>query len=65
MMYLCQVPDADKLIGVIALILWQILEFWLGKTEKVKAGSTPELVNHLIISGVKFIWRLIWKKPTI
>lgn len=63
-MYPCQVPDADKFIGVIALLILQVLEVWLGKTEKVKAGSVPEAIFNVIVSGAKPIWRLIWKKPT-
>lgn len=36
---------AAKLVGVAA---YAALEYWLGKTEKVKAGSTVEAVFNLV-----------------
>lgn len=39
-------------VGYILGIVFLLLEYWLGKTEKVKAGSTVELVTNM----VKYVW---------
>lgn len=33
---------------IIAQVLYMGLEFWLGKTDKTKSGSVPELIFNLI-----------------
>lgn len=38
-------PDYIKLAG---LVIYIGLETYLGKTEKLKAGSTPELIFNLL-----------------
>jgi hypothetical protein len=35
------------------LILKEGIEYWLGKTDKVKAGSVLEMVVNLVLSGLK------------
>lgn len=38
------------------LILYACLEFWLGRTEKVKAGSVPEAIfNGLVHVGLSVV----------
>lgn len=63
---LCSIAPAKReILFALGLVLWQSLETWLGKTEKVQAGSTPEA----LLNGLKWILALIkgilWKKPTI
>ncbi len=41
-----------------AVVIWPLIEYWLGKTEKVKSGSTLELV----IRGVSKLGNLIFKR---
>lgn len=50
--------DNRKIIIACAAAAWQSLEYWLGKTTKVRAGSIPEA----ILNGVK---SLLVKKETI
>lgn len=38
--------------GVITVVFF-VLEFWLGKTDKTKAGSTLELILQFLIEYVK------------
>lgn len=40
-------------IGVIAWCANELLEYWLGKTDKTKAGSKVEM----LINGVKALFR--------
>lgn len=40
-------------LHVIVAALFSIFEYWLGKTDKVKAGSTLELVINLIRGAVR------------
>lgn len=61
----CSIADNHKMIGVTALLIYQLLELWLGKTNRVKAGSALELVFNILKTSASFIWRLLWKKPTI
>jgi hypothetical protein len=42
---------SPMLIG--GLLLKEGLEYWLGKTDKVKAGSVLEVVVSLVLSGLK------------
>lgn len=42
----------------IVLIVFMLLEFYLGKTTKVKANSTIEIILWLILK----IGRIVWKK---
>lgn len=44
--------DAGKLTATCVLL---IVEFWLGKTEKVKAGSLIEVV----LNGIKSLAKLV------
>lgn len=37
-------PEALKIVFVILGGLYSLIEYWLGKTEKVKSGSFLELV---------------------
>lgn len=37
--------DLWKIGGLVA---WQLLELWLGKTNKVDAASTPELIFNFV-----------------
>ncbi len=39
-----------KLVGIGAGLAW---EYWLGKTDKVKAGSTLELLQNLVAGILK------------
>jgi hypothetical protein len=48
----------NNYISVVGFISWLILEHWLGKTTKVKAGSTLEV----IINFIKMVVKLILKK---
>lgn len=41
--------EVDSYWGI-AIALWAIVEFWLGKTELVKAGSTLEVFINIIKS---------------
>ena len=59
----CSISDNHKMIGVTALFLYQLIELWLGKTNRVKAGSALELIFNILKTGATFIWRFIWKKP--
>lgn len=63
--HLCSAdPVYQKLVFAVVLGLWQGLETWLGKTERVKAGSTPEAVLNGIKKVLALTKGLIWKKPT-
>ena len=48
----------NNYISVVGFISWLVLEHWLGKTSKVKAGSTLEIV----INFLKMVVKLILKK---
>jgi hypothetical protein len=41
---------SPMLIG--GLLLKEGLEYWLGKTDKVKAGSTLEVIINLVLSAL-------------
>lgn len=43
---LCANKDSSWLAA--AIFVWQLIEYWLGRTNKVKAGSTLELLKNLI-----------------
>lgn len=58
------------ILKVTILVTWQALEFWLGRTDKVKAGSVPEailngleygvlaIITGLVFFGIKLLIRL-------
>lgn len=43
--------DPFLIAQLVGMAGYTVLEYWLGKTEKVKAGSVIELVLH----GLKYI----------
>lgn len=57
-------PAYRELYFSLGLALWQGLETWLGKTDKVKAGSTPEALLNGTKKVLALAKDLIWKKPT-
>lgn len=63
---LCKIEPAQReLYFMIAFAVWQSVEVWLSKTDKVKAGSTPEALLNALKYVLAMIRNLIWKKPTI
>lgn len=42
--------DKAAIAQIIAMVIWQLAEFYLGKTDKVKAGSTLELIFNAVKS---------------
>lgn len=38
------IDNRQVILAGLALLAWQVWEYWLGKTKKVEAGSTLELV---------------------
>lgn len=58
-------PDERKLLLAVGVAAWQSFEAWLGRTQKVKAGSTPELLFNGIKNTLAFAKEHLWKKPTI
>lgn len=51
---MCEITDWQSLL----LILWSAVEYWLGKTSLVSAGSTLELILNGIRALIGFV------KPT-
>jgi len=52
----------DQVVQAVAVFLLMSLEYWLGKTELVKPGSTLEA----ILMGIKKILDLVFKpKPKV
>lgn len=52
----------DHVVQAVAVFLLMSLEYWLGKTELVKPGSTLEA----ILTGIKKILDLVFKpKPKV
>lgn len=43
------------------VVIWQSIEAWLGWTDKVKSGSTPELLIRILITAALAVIPLFWK----
>ena len=50
------ISSYQQAILLLVALLMGVLEFWLGKTEKLKAGSTLEL----IFNGVKVVLKALF-----
>lgn len=48
-------------IAAIVLVVWQSFEAWLGWTDKVKSGSTPELLVRISIAAMFAVITYSWK----
>lgn len=44
----------------IVLVLWSLVEFWLGKTDRVKSGSTLEL----LLNTMRFLIQTVRSKKS-
>jgi len=51
----------NHIVQTVLMSLWMLLEYWLGKTDIIKSGSSLEIV----LSGIKKLLELlgIKKKP--
>ena len=52
------ISSYQQAILLLVALLMGVLEFWLGKTEKLKAGSTLEL----IFNGAKLVLKALFGK---
>jgi hypothetical protein len=51
---ICQ-PSNQTLIFLVAQLVLLLLEAWLGKTDKVQAGSTLELLTNVMKALAKIV----------
>lgn len=45
---ICAVGENERAYVAWAFVAWQVLEFWLGKTNKTQSGSTLEFVFNFL-----------------
>lgn len=44
---ICMVGPNERAYVAYAIVAWQLVEYWLGKTDKTKSGSTLELFMNI------------------
>ena len=50
----CNLPYYEHiLVIVITQLVFMVAEYWLGKTNKTKAGSTLELIKNILVAIVR------------